>query len=565
MSVPFWVSNGFPSLPTGAIGIWYADQYATSPKKHIPNAASATAASSNVINAPRRMFNKTRYWTKSSLTVADNAANNEAGAAEASTVTGLGYFDITGLPSAQYTVVVKAKRGGGSDSQFKTMFVDGGAQTQTFTATSAFQRFALTGNGTQVLTCRSPDDGTTAVDLIVESIDVFAGAVDLGAETLAGHLYLGQHLGDTRATVSAGALDVSAAATGGKDPVAIAQFASGTTYTNFTAIAIGSKVRDATSADSFLSSLQASTEMANYFENGTIADSVYGTKSLNLVESRGGWKWYDRGWHAITNRWDGTNQDLFLDDIRLASEQPASPVVPTIADFGVNAFGGTYKIAAMAIWNRALSDAEVRTAYYSLAYRAARSGHAITAERIIINTGDSIAAGSDSSHSYFILYGPNADPVFHGANYGVGGYLVSNLVTQATFIDAIIPPNKGSRKFILTVMIGHNDLNAMSAASFLTAYAAYLDARRAAGWTVGMCTLLPSTDSGFNTKRAATNPTLSTWVGVHCDFLIDFAADPDMGPDEAASDTDLYSDGTHPTEAGQALLEVIYRAAVNAA
>ena len=132
-------------------------------------------------------------------------------------------------------------------------------------------------------------------------------------------------------------------------------------------------------------------------------------------------------------------------------------------------------------------------------------------------------------------------------------------------VDAVIPPNTAGRTFILSVLIGTNDLHGgvSIVPTYLTDLAAYLDARRAAGWKVVLCTVPPGTASGFNAARNLANTTLRTWVGVHADALCDFAADPTMGPDAAASDTSLYGDGEHPTAAGQAILEPIYRAAIN--
>ena len=77
-------------------------------------------------------------------------------------------------------------------------------------------------------------------------------------------------------------------------------------------------------------------------------------------------------------------------------------------------------------------------------------------------------------------------------------------------------------------------------------------------------TILPSTASGFNTARNTVNTTLRTWVGTHCDAIADFAADATMGPDAAASNATYYSDGTHPTAAGQVILETVIRSVINA-
>jgi hypothetical protein len=59
------------------------------------------------------------------------------------------------------------------------------------------------------------------------------------------------------------------------------------------------------------------------------------------------------------------------------------------------------------------------------------------------------------------------------------------LNNRAATLDSVIPPNKNGRKFILSVLIGHNDLvGGESTATFLTNLASYLDARRAWRWWV---------------------------------------------------------------------------------
>lgn len=95
-----------------------------------------------------------------------------------------------------------------------------------------------------------------------------------------------------------------------------------------------------------------------------------------------------------------------------------------------------------------------------------------------------------------------------------------------------------------------------SAATAVSRLEAYCDARRAAGWKVVVCTLTPDTqDAGGNTFRNAVNALIYAWSpGAHADAIADFAADPTMGPDAAANDTTLYSDGIHPTLYGHSIL-----------
>ena len=85
---------------------------------------------------------------------------------------------------------------------------------------------------------------------------------------------------------------------------------------------------------------------------------------------------------------------------------------------------------------------------------------------------------------------------------------------------------------------------------------------RAYGWKVVLCTLLPSTASGgFNAIRNAANALICGDTSFYV-VLCDFAAEATMGLDATASNTTYYSDGTHPTAAGQALLATLMTAAL---
>jgi hypothetical protein len=77
--------------------------------------------------------------------------------------------------------------------------------------------------------------------------------------------------------------------------------------------------------------------------------------------------------------------------------------------------------------------------------------------------------------------------------------------------------------------------------------------------------MLPSNRyPNFNVDRNQVNAAIRTWVGLHADAIVDFAADPTMGPDAACLDTTLYQDGLHPTDHGHSILEPIFAAVINA-
>ncbi len=141
----------------------------------------------------------------------------------------------------------------------------------------------------------------------------------------------------------------------------------------------------------------------------------------------------------------------------------------------------------------------------------------------------------------------------------------------------------------VTVFIGANDSTTfldvgpptVDPANWLTKLQNYI-----AGWTahpdriVAVGTILPQYRSdnalfttAFNERRAIINEAIREGAGVWHNAVIDFAADPDMGPDEAAEDLTLYDDDDadgdvatiHPTLAlGHVYLRDVYTPVVDA-
>ncbi len=184
-------------------------------------------------------------------------------------------------------------------------------------------------------------------------------------------------------------------------------------------------------------------------------------------------------------------------------------------------------------------------------------------------TGDSITAASsyvsvangDNLANVRQLAPGIAHSITNSQNYAIPGYATSDLVAQAATLRAAMALT-GSY-CILTVMSGHNDF--AQAVDPITALPPYLDSMRSSRIAVGLCTLLPSDPAvlpTFNTSRAPVNVAYRTWVGVHCDFLIDFDLTT-MGADTAPVDRSLYYDGIHPQVGGREILGPFYAAKVN--
>ena len=140
------------------------------------------------------------------------------------------------------------------------------------------------------------------------------------------------------------------------------------------------------------------------------------------------------------------------------------------------------------------------------------------------------------------------------------------MMARASVVDEHIPDNTSGRIVALSVLIGANDLLLLGASTWLSNLRTYLVARKNAGWPkIVLCTPTPRTQAGFNTERAAVLSTMRGWEGDGVvDDIIDFAADSTMGPDAAASNTSLYSDGLHPTATGQQNLANIAATVLNA-
>jgi hypothetical protein len=570
-------------MPAGALGIWYADQFSTARRAVVPNAVSTAPTSYNLLAAPRGMFTDIYYWHKiGSPTVADNVATSSDGTLRASTLVmaaGQGLNPFTALPLAAgtYTLVAEVKRK--SDQSTDQNFTLGikGVNSSVKVATSSWQRFAYT----QTITASSnvdvriATDGTNAANLEIGELSLYPGSVDLGPEVYAGHLYPGFNAFDPNINYASGALNLD-----GNLKTALLQFTQGQTLTAFTVVCVAARNGGNTGTGAGTSSTIISDAhnfnalTAQHLEGGKPQTEFGGTTAAVYLEGAGMWEVNSGGFHATAHRYDGTNFDLWNDNAKMLSKAASSLSATISGDF----YAGMYfapgydnpfhRLAAMALYPFALTDAQVRQAVSALKARVAKS-QTVVMQNVYVAEGDSISDTnfSNTTTHYPGIFVANSSPKMVGACYAVSGSSISNLNARAASVDAIIPAVTGGRKFILSVLCGTNDLTGTDAASFLTSLAAYCDARRAAGWKVVVGTILPRSDAGaatFNSRRATVNAAItSSWVGVHCNAVADFAADATMGPDAAAANTTYYLDGVHPTNAGQTILESIIRPVIN--
>lgn len=203
----------------------------------------------------------------------------------------------------------------------------------------------------------------------------------------------------------------------------------------------------------------------------------------------------------------------------------------------------------------------------ALLSRLAADGQSYASGRMVCAEGDSIITNDTTFYNSGTFQAGD-----YGLNYGVSGSSLASLVSRASIVDATIPPGT-SVKHILGVLIGANDLagyagadDTAAATSYLTNLMAYIAARRASGWKVVACTVLPQGGATtFNTRRAIVNTGLRTQAGLgNIDALADFDTDAQMGIDASYGTYPAnWLDSIHPNDTGHARLMPIFSTAVN--
>lgn len=185
--------------------------------------------------------------------------------------------------------------------------------------------------------------------------------------------------------------------------------------------------------------------------------------------------------------------------------------------------------------------------------------------RIYCAEGDSI---TQAGQSYVVQFAPNANAGTTIRNLSIGGSSLGTMAARQAAVDALLPAPRVGR-FVCSALIGANDLGAYTPAAYAAELATYCDNRRAAGWQMVVCTVLPSNawDSSiggpaFESIRQALNAILRTWPGVHCSAVADFAQTA-VGLPGAQNNLTYYLDGLHPTPAAHTILEPVMRAIVN--
>lgn len=579
-------------MPAGALGIWYADQYAATPRPTIPNSVSTASISANIGGPPRNAF--VTLWGGGAFitTLTDHAATGPDGLTSATILTTTAanwslQWNTGSLPSSVYTVAANVRSHSGSNEIFGIKF--GPQSSANKTATTSWQRFSFTTTLISGVNGYGLLNAGVGANIEICDVEVFAGSADLGPTTLGGHMIM--DYGSVSAPVSGGIIDL----TGGSNRAGVFQFPAKSTYSAFTVIGVGLKA----SAIGGMQEIIGGTGnfvFETVVENNQVPDlwinSFNGfTDPIAETSSQKFFGPITNAWQVYSSVYDGTTGRVGINEL-VTNSGPFTSLTFSESLFyaGNRGFGGStgYKWHAFAFYSRALSKDEIAQAVAALKARAlSRSALTVAGgNRYYAAEGDSLSYGfaATTLQGWTALYSATASPYTYGFVYARNGAALTqfgpgavnnNLESRAAALDAHLPSaaNRVGKKFILSVMIGANDLTAPgfaggTPADYAARLATYLDARRTAGWLVALCTLTPQTavvNATFNTARATFNTIVRGWgSGLHYDALIDFAADATMGPDAAAANTALYGDGEHPTDAGYANLKAIAAPILNA-
>jgi len=563
------------------------DNYSSSAGGTVPNSNATAAIENNLFRSPRDKFGAYQngfglgWLTLGGATITEKYAPGphawDSGFTGASRVvipvSSTGFLQATfKIANGSMTHAVWLKSNTGVDQTVRLSW-NAGATRTSITVTSAWQRFTQSFTSVGTATPRLESDSVNAIDVLICDWKCYAGAVEADLEPV-GHCYFGNVNNTTIPSASSGVLDMTSV-TGQYGCI---DFLDQPSTNDLTIIAFVSKTNSGAGyeRDQIFGSAGnglvpdmsliewENDEMVSMRKNGS--NDLAGTGFFNLL---------NRGWHQLAVVQDGTgsgNNPLLqmLDDaviFRGRTSTGSSTVRNWEIGFARSAITTrklSYKIHAIAMWDAALSISQIRDVFSYWKERALPYGLTFSPiGKTVCFEGDSKPS---ASNSYAHLYAASGSPRSIVTKTSASGSTLATMIARASSVDERLTGGNN----ILCIDIGTNDLSSVASESqWLTDYASYCDARRAAGWKVVIITVLPKSalDSNlplFLSRRATVNAAFRTWVGIHCDAISDVAANSVIGDDADASNVTYYSDGVHNTSAGYAIHDSITRPVIDA-
>lgn len=185
---------------------------------------------------------------------------------------------------------------------------------------------------------------------------------------------------------------------------------------------------------------------------------------------------------------------------------------------------------------------------------------------LIVFDGNSMTAGAYSSYPATTVSALVGTWTAH--NFGVSGQTTIEMIADAAAqIDSLYDPDM--LKNVVVFWEVTNDLKlGATRADAQARMVQYCQARKAAGWSVVVLTILPRTQVGlpetFEDDRIAINSYILANYASFADAVADVASDSRIGDYGDSNDTTYFYDGVHMTTAGYNIVAGIAATTINA-
>lgn len=533
--------------------------------------ASPINDGTNLLFAPDTFHGEAGYapWAISSGVTKTLDQTNRRGDATAvrlqATSGGLRYTVTgVGVPAGQHTFSLYVKSGNGSDQTIRLWIAPtsgGAAVSSNISVTNAggWQRVSFTATSATPVTALyiTNDDANSAFDIVVGDIQFEAGAsaTTYRLQTWDWGLY-----SDTPYAWSSEGLVSS---DGGK--LAVATSSVPKTFSQMTLHAV-IKYNSFHTYDAGITEVTSINKLfAPTVGSGTGCGALVANGSVgNPATIASGQFW------CLTITWDGSKIRYYLNGTFIRSAAASTAFTPKgllLGGFSGLGFYGT--VAEMVLYDTAHSASDVRSAYSAL--KASVSAKSVTLtdiDEFVAFEGDSITDPAGAT-AYPGIAMAAISPYRNWALSAVSGSVIGTKVSppagslwsRSSDLNEGLLPTK--RKRVLSLLIGANHGNE-TPAEFVAALKEYCLFQIAAGWIIDLTTLTPCATGGYNTWRNTVNSLIIADTSFY-HTLCRFDLVNHMGADGDEANTTYYSDGKHPTVAGQTLLAAAKKTSLEAA
>jgi hypothetical protein len=455
----------------------------------------------------------------------------------------------TTLASDNYKISCKIKSKSGAGNQSVRLGAFGGTYSTVSVNETAWTDATYTWSGSS--TGRIAIHCAVAIDILIDELQLVTGSslIDISSYVRKGNFsFNGIYLKNSFA-ISDGYLDASSGKAGGV--VTLPAFPFSKIFSECTVFAV---IKTTATGDVSDKVIGIDSGANNTFHIGVSNGKAYASPATNYNNVSQHTRINGSGFVVLAARRSSTSASFFINGVEFYTN------IAAFSAFSARYFGAlsdplaqTFKFfgctSNLSIYDAALTDSQVASVTKSLTARHnSGSVDVISNKNIWFAEGDSITASNPTP--YFALYFSSERPNHFGKLYATSGAKLAECNTRLSTLQKNIAQCVASgQNPIVSILIGANQLPQLSE------LIAYWDAVRSAGAKVIACTVLPrssnpSATPTFISTRHAFNESIRA-SSSHYDALCDFAADPVMGPDSAASNVSLYSDGVHPTSTGQ--------------